>query len=1368
MTLSEDRSENLRTAKGGRPADCAAGEASRTEQPARRTAGEKAQVFSRTVLAPDRAVYYGGPATEQRTLVDIFNHTAAAYPSAPALDDGSDPLTYSQLDERVQALARKLWSASIGAGDRVGILVPSGSADLYIAILGVLVSGAAYVPVDADEPAGRAETVWEEGGVCAVIGEGLQLAIRQGVPIRGNGPVPHPEDDAWIIFTSGSTGKPKGVAVTHRSAAALVDAESRLYCVDAPLSPGDRVLAGLSVAFDASCEEMWLAWAHGACLVPAPRSVVRSIIDLGPWLEERRITAVSTVPTLASVWPAETVSRIRLLIFGGEACPPELGTRLSGPGREVWNTYGPTEATVIACAAPLDGSSPVRIGLPIEGWDLAVVDPDGNPVPWGEEGELVIGGVGLARYLDPGINAEKYAPLPSLGWNRAYRSGDKVRADREGLVFAGRLDEQVKLAGRRVELGEIDTALAALPGVASAAAAVQTTASGNEVLVGYLVESEEGSLDLAAAREHLSIHLPATLIPTLRIITELPMKTSGKVDRKALSVPETTVEQQLDVEVELNADLRWLAQRWTDLLGPQQLTKDSDFFALGGASLAAAQLVSALRERYPKVSIADIYAYSSLTAMAARLRETTDDGAAVRQVPATPWWTGLAQTPLIAGLYGITGLRYVTGIALVCWVMSNVLATPWTPDPPLLPLLAAWVVLYSLPARMFGAVLACRTLLFRIRPGVYARGGGTHLRLWAAERIVTYAKLEPIMGTPMGIWYARALGCGIGSGVHLEAMPPVTGLAEIEDGAAVEYEADLAGHWLDGHELHIGHVRIGENSRVGARSTVMGNAQVGAGAEIEPGTFVSGVVPPGEKWSGSPMEYVGSAGEGWPRAAVTNEESSSLVKLLYAAGLGWMTVMTFLAIIPGSMLVLLLLQDAAQLGPALLELALWAPVFVVLTMGTYLALTIFSVRMLASLLPPGIHRLDSSAGWAAWLSNQLLAKSLISMYPLYAGMLTPVWMEWLGAKVGKNAEISTVETIPHLTSVGDRSFLADHSLVSAARVRQGWLHLGPTSVGEKSFVGNSGIVGADTAVPDNALIAVLSSAPRDMPENSSWFGRPPVELPRPVEEGDSSRTYEPPMRLRLARAAVETCRLIPAVLTVWLALATVYVLAAISDTAGLLPAVLLSGPILLLSGILACLTAILAKWLLVGQFRSTEHPLWSSFVWRNELADVFSESLAVPGLVRMSLGTPMLNAWLRWMGADIGRGVWCETWWLPEFDLIEIGSGASINRGTVLQTHLFHDRIMRLDRVSIGAGATLGPNSIVLPGSAIEEGATVGCCSLVMREESVPANSTWYGNPLTHWDASATSAAAPVHRDAVPRGNARRTHGRRRAVAPSR
>ena len=255
----------------------------------------------------------------------------------------------------------------------------SGTADLYLAILGVLAAGAAYVPVDVDDPDERATTIWEEADVCGVLTDGMTFAACRG-------PAPH------VVHRRPTPGRRR---VDHLHVGIHGQAQGRCdqppfrrgvrrrgggpVPAGSPLGPGDRVLAGLSVAFDASCEEMWLAWRYGACLVPAPRRIVRAGAELGPWLLERAITVVSTVPTLAALWPSDALARVRLLIFGGEACPPELVERLAAPDREVWNTYGPTEATVVACAAPLVPDQPVRIGLPLHGWQLAVVDPPGTP-----------------------------------------------------------------------------------------------------------------------------------------------------------------------------------------------------------------------------------------------------------------------------------------------------------------------------------------------------------------------------------------------------------------------------------------------------------------------------------------------------------------------------------------------------------------------------------------------------------------------------------------------------------------------------------------------------------------------------------------------------------------------------------------------------------------------------------------------------------------------------------------------------------------------------------------------------------------------------------------------------------------------------
>jgi non-ribosomal peptide synthetase component F len=269
------------------------------------------------------AVYPARPPAPPRTLLDILDATAAACPDALALDDGETALSYVDLCAQAGVVGNRLRAAGIGVGDRVGVRISSGTAELYLAILGVLSAGAGYVPVDVDDPPERADLVWAEADVTAVLADGGELTLRR--PPVGRSGAPTPRDDAWIIFTSGSTGTPKGVAVTHRNAAAFADAEARLFLPHDPIGPGDRVLAGLSVAFDASCEEMWLAWRNGACLVPAPRSLVKSGADLGEWLRRKRISAVSTVPTLAAMWPVADLAGVRLLIFGGEACPPEPG-----------------------------------------------------------------------------------------------------------------------------------------------------------------------------------------------------------------------------------------------------------------------------------------------------------------------------------------------------------------------------------------------------------------------------------------------------------------------------------------------------------------------------------------------------------------------------------------------------------------------------------------------------------------------------------------------------------------------------------------------------------------------------------------------------------------------------------------------------------------------------------------------------------------------------------------------------------------------------------------------------------------------------------------------------------------------------------
>jgi non-ribosomal peptide synthetase-like protein len=219
----------------------------------------------------------------------------------------------------------------------------------------------------------------------------------------------------------------------------------------------------------------------------------------------------------------------------------------------------------------------------------------------------------------------------------------------------------------------------------------------------------------------------------------------------------------------------------------------------------------------------------------------------------------------------------------------------------------------------------------------------------------------------------------------------------------------------------------------------------------------------------------------------------------------------------------------------------------------------------------------------------------------------------------------------------------------------------------------------------------------------------------------------------VARALVEVCRLVPVMIHFLLVAAVAAVLLELWLHVGWWAAALLSGLVLMVVGAAAAAIATAAKWALVGRIGVTEHPLWSSFVWRNELADTFVEMLAAPWFARPAIGTWALNVWLRSLGARVGRGVWCETYWLPEADLIELRDGVTVNRGCVVQTHLFHDRMMSMDVVSLRAGSTLGPNSVILPAAVLGKHATVGPVSLVMRGESVPSKTRWIGNPIGPW-----------------------------------
>ncbi|WP_440127536.1 amino acid adenylation domain-containing protein [Rhodococcus sp. SJ-3] len=562
----------------------------------------------------------GRKAPAPALLPDLLTAHAQTY--RVAVRDGSEMLTYRELDARSDELAHRLVAAGAGPEDRVAVLLPR-SIDSVIALWAVAKTGAAYTPIDPELPAIRLAELFADIQV-AVAGEHPHLPahITRIMPGRehdatvaftdGDRLRPlHLDNPAWVIHTSGSTGTPKAVAVGHRGIAALVTTLRDRYRADA----GSRVLHLAAPSFDASLQELLLAFDAGATVVVCPPDAVGGPA-LATLLRTERVTHVITAPAVLSVTPEHGLPDLTMLDAGGESVPQAVADRWS-PGRTMLNAYGPTETTVLATlSAPLEPGSGVPIGRPIDGMTAVVLDSRLHPVPVGVSGELYLGGDAVARgYLGaPALTAERFVASPFGG--RMYRTGDVVRWHSNGqLVFLGRADQQVKIRGRRIELGEIETALTSFDAVRAATVVVR-----GEHLAAYVV----GDVDTPAVADgtfvtdltiHLAEQLPGYLRPTsITVLDALPLTPGGKIDHRELPEPAAVSAGSKP----LNGPTETLvAGLFSDLTGADTVGGDADFFELGGHSLGAAQLAARLGAALGRdVQLRDVFEHPTVARLA--------------------------------------------------------------------------------------------------------------------------------------------------------------------------------------------------------------------------------------------------------------------------------------------------------------------------------------------------------------------------------------------------------------------------------------------------------------------------------------------------------------------------------------------------------------------------------------------------------------------------------------------------------------------------------------------------------------------------------------------------------------------------------
>ncbi|TDV57554.1 non-ribosomal peptide synthase protein (TIGR01720 family)/amino acid adenylation domain-containing protein [Actinophytocola oryzae] len=529
------------------------------------------------------------------TLLDLFALRVADDPDSPAVLAQDVTLSYAELDRRVNRLAHKLVADGAGPEKVVALLLPR-SVEIVVAQLAVLRAGAAYVPVDPAYPAERVEAMLADARPCLVVDDPAWVRDDAGgedTPPGGGSP--RPEYAAYVIYTSGSTGRPKGVVVTHKGIATFALAEVERFGV----RPGDRVLQFSSPSFDASVLELCMAFAGGAALVvPPPGPLLGD--HLGEVLRERRITHALIPPVALSTVAEADLPDFRLLIVGGDACPPEL-VRKWAPGRQMVNAYGPTESTVVTSwSDPLHPATVAPpIGRPIPGTTVHLLDEDLRPVPDDTAGELYVAGVGLARgYLDrPGLTAQRFLPNPyGVAGERMYRTGDVVRRRADGnLEFVGRADHQVKIRGHRVEPGEIEAVLAEDPTVGQAVVVARED-NGLKRLVAYVVPTGDGRPAPARLRAQVTRVLPAYMVPAAFVVLDsFPLSPNGKLNRDMLPAPVFGSVADAGFVAPRDDREQLLATVWAEVLGHADIGVTDDFFALGGDSILAARAQARLR-----------------------------------------------------------------------------------------------------------------------------------------------------------------------------------------------------------------------------------------------------------------------------------------------------------------------------------------------------------------------------------------------------------------------------------------------------------------------------------------------------------------------------------------------------------------------------------------------------------------------------------------------------------------------------------------------------------------------------------------------------------------------------------------------------
>jgi non-ribosomal peptide synthetase-like protein len=1298
-------------------------------------------------------------------LHHLFENTAEKYPERIAVIFNGVKITYSDLNKKANRLARYLKSSGVGVNDFAGIFL-SRTPDMYVAMLGILKAGAAYIPIDAKYPAERVHYILANCNARVLISTSdlinktgdsgcLNLLLdtdhykfddQSSFNLSSAETNVKSDDSAYAIYTSGTTGDPKGVKISHAAVCNLVRTEGKLFGV----KPEDIVFQGFSIAFDASIEEIWLAFYSGASLFIGTEEIMQSGPGLSKFLNENAVTVLSTVPTLLSILN-EDIPLLRILILGGEVCPTELAKRWATPGRRMINTYGPTETTVIATYNECSIVRNVTIGKPIPNYSAYILDSDLKRLPVCVAGELCIGGLGLSDgYINlPELTDKKFI-IPKFKTNpdfprHLYRTGDLCRFNESGEIeFLGRIDSQIKLRGFRIELTEIESQLMLCPDVQSAAVMVKNGYNGIQLLVAYVIPSKSGRFDEDTVKNQLKSRLAPFMIPNIfEIVTELPLLPSGKVDRTKLPEPQLLTKGHHIVNTADCSPIELkILQLWQKLFAPNQVGVEDNFFDLGGHSLFASQMISELRKdkQMNMLSVRDIYDYPTIRELAGYI-DSLSRNTVNKETEKTLKKKVKLLTYYSVAVLQVISLIFFFGIATIL-ITSPFLIKHYFPNLSYnnIAFLCLVSIVLSYPLLLLLSVGVKWLVIGKFREGVYPLWGFYYFRFWFVKKCVDITPLSLLTGTPFLAVYYRLMGMKTGKNVYLGSdRVRVFDLVSVGNNSSISKEAHLMGYTVEDGMLKLGKIFVGSNCFVGARSLLHpGSVMEDDSALLELSMLkVNCTIPEGETWRGSPAKPYKNSYDLMVEARKKSPRSVTFVKrigltLIHALAMLFVLLLPWILLIPYSLVIYY-----SNIGDNFLMTLITIIPLSALYILTFCLFSAALKWLVLGKLKPGDIPIDSILYIRKWFVDSLIAMSLLMIKSLYATLYLPPWLRLTGAKIGKRAEISTVNYIStDLLKIGNESFLADSVNVGPPLIINGYMIFRSTEVGTRSFLGNSAVLPTGSKIEDGCLIGVLSITP-SLPEeagmkDASWLGSPPMFLPNRQKspEFPEKYTYKPTFSLYLTRGIIEFFKI-----TMPFALASILLLIfynysyTIFKSGNFLKFIYEAPLVLLLLSLSTVFIGWFFKTILIGRYKPEAKPLWSTFVWRNEFINSISENLVYPFFVSMFLGTPFASLYFRIMGCKIGKKVFMETTEITEFDLVTIGDNSALNFGSTIQTHLFEDRVMKMSDVRIGKECTIGSLSVILYDTEMQNHSILKGLSLIMKGETLPENTIWQGSP---------------------------------------